>query len=69
KLLDRVTAARNRATLLAVAGFAALAGLALGLPEDAKEPPVHLELHVIDVDSQQGNGAPLPTAPEEFDRP
>jgi hypothetical protein len=52
-----------------VAGFAALAGLALGLPEDAKEPPVHLELHVIDVDSQQGNGAPLPTAPEEFDRP
>ncbi|MHC4410034.1 MAG: hypothetical protein ACYS0E_02615 [Planctomycetota bacterium] len=69
KLLDRAMAGRNRATLLAAAGVTVLVGLALGLPEEAQEPPVHLQLHVVEVDSSLGNRAPSPTAPEEFDRP
>jgi len=71
-LLDRATAARRRGTVLAAVALAGLSAIAIGLNGESKEAPVHLKLHVIEIEAPDPPAAEptrSPGAPEEFDRP
>ena len=70
-LLVRLAEARRR-TFAAVSATIA-AGLILGLTVRSvpREPPVHLDLHVVEVDAGDATGAAQPAndVPPGFDRP
>jgi hypothetical protein len=74
-LLDRASAGRRRVLALSGVGLAALLLLAVSLSDSAPEPPVHLNLRVINVEPQEDENAqdqPLDQPldqPGEFDRP